>query len=361
MKKIIIFIAILFLNLNIINVTYGNNPNIIKIKLNKIKLKINSKNKEVAEPKKEKDKDFIKVNFFKDTEIDNTFYKLYNQKVLNEIKKYEEYLKQQNEEKRKKMLEKEKYLKMINEEVKELKNIIEWNEFLYMWFLYLPKNSNFILFKYNNKFYFVPNYKIEVKYIDKEKILDEKDKLIQKYSKNSVNIITDKKTWKKIKDVLNPIELDYAVNNSAFYLDRKNDFVSISKLYHIEAVKIAFKKYLKKEYNNDKALYVFFIMKNIDDLNLYKRYLINATLNFDNNYFLNVGVNHLYLNSFINDVWYRSIPLPLYLPKKQKIIKIIKKQPWLQDLLAVIIIIIIFAILNKIAINKLFYLYKDIE
>jgi len=361
LKKIGVLLLLFFMFNNLTNYSYS-------FDLKKLKEKIHQKKEQKDQTKQENIKDNKEVQIkdeedywllIKDIEIDNQFFNMYNNVVDEKLKAYQEYLKAKNEEKRKQLEEKFKYLKLLKQQVNDIKNILKKNDFLYMWVIYLPANSNLVFFQYNWKLYFVPNFDSVVEYKnneDKDIFNSEKYKILKKYSATKINKIKKSEEFNMLKEKLWLIDFDLVQDNITLLLSDWNTVL----LYPIEAFKEAVKEQEGIDYNTN-WLFVFFIPNNFWDTSIYRNKYMTGTIKLISSIFMVTGQNNIGINSIVNPIGYKEVLIPLRVVKKQQLIKVVEKQPWLLDLIVFIWILLGWWIMIWIGIKKLLNIYKDVE
>ena len=252
------------------------------------------------------------------------------------------------------------YLKILKKQVKEIKKIIKNNDFLYMWSLYLPINSNLIFFKYNEKLYFTPSFdsKIESKIngLNLSKYSDKKYENLKKiYNTNKINNIKNETEFNQLNKEFWLIDFDTVKQNINIFSDSNINI----EMYPTIAVKEALKE--KNIAYNSKWLFTFFLLNDYGDSMVYKSHYFRSSLKLVSDYFMNVWQNNIWINWYINSLWYKEIFLPLRVTKQQKITIIKEKNPSIFDIVFFLWILLIGGGLIYLGLRKMFNIYNDLE
>lgn len=304
-----------------------------------------------------KDNNILKV---KNIEIDEKFYNIYKGKVDEKLKLYNEYIKEKDEEKKKAMEAKYNYLKRLRKQVKEIKSLLKKDDFLYMWNIYLPHNSNLIFFKYNETLYFIPAFTTKIEttknLIDVNKFVDQKYKKLKEFYKtDSINIIKDKKDFDYLNNEFWLISFDSIKDWLNIFSDADANIVMYPTDALIEALK---EKWIKYKTN---WIFTFFILNNYNDTMAYKSHYLKSTIKLISDYFMNVWQNNIWINWYTNSFGYKEILLPLRVIKKQRITVIKPKSLSIFDMLAFIFILIWGGVWIYLWLKKMFNIYNDLE
>ena len=358
-KKIGVILLLLFFSTSYL----WNITNAFNLKELKAKLELRNKTKEHKiikgedQQKKEEKSDYLKL---KNIEIDSKFYNIYKSNVDKKLQLYNQYLAEQNRAKKKAMEAKYSYLKILKKQVKEIKKIIKNNDFLYMWSLYLPINSNLIFFKYNEKLYFTPSFdsKIESKIngLNLSKYSDKKYENLKKiYNTNKINNIKNETEFNQLNKEFWLIDFDTVKQNINIFSDSNINI----EMYPTIAVKEALKE--KNIAYNSKWLFTFFLLNDYGDSMVYKSHYFRSSLKLVSDYFMNVWQNNIWINWYINSLWYKEIFLPLRVTKQQKITIIKEKNPSIFDIVFFLWILLIGGGLIYLGLRKMFNIYNDLE
>jgi len=297
---------------------------------------------------------------FRNIEIDQKFYDSYKGQIDEKLKLYDQYIKEQNEEKKKAMEIKYHYLILFKKQVKEIKTLLKQNNFLYMGNVYLPSNSNLIFFRYNEKLYFIPAFttKIESKsnLADINSYINDKYKqLKKKYNINKINKINKKDEFDNLDKNFGLISFDSIKKWLNIFSDTNANII----IYPTAAVKEALKERWIKY--NTKWIFSFFILNNYNDTITYRTHYLKSTIKVVSDYFMNIWVNNIWINWYNNNFWYKEIMVPLRVIKKQKITVIKTKNLGIIDLIVFLLILGWWWFWIYLWLKKMFNIYNDLE
>ena len=304
-------------------------------------------------------------SFFKDDWLNNEIIGILDQWTKKKIEEYEEYIKLQEADKLKMEADKRNRIDEIKKNVDYVKWIIETQEGIYVGLLYIPKDTALYYIKYNDMVYLLPYYEYAINYdeelSDKNKILDEKDRIIDQLKADSTNnIITINKPedFQKIKDNFLIYTYEDFISKTMIETNQGKNFQLFDSLIVNQALKEIGLTYRYPEWT-----FLFFIENEEDTNGLYKKRWDNATIKIYNSEanMLVTGISHIENNSKRNRDMknFKEFSIPLKIKKETKNIIIKKQNMWIEDLILIIGNFIILAGIIYFSIKKVLNIYKN--
>lgn len=304
-------------------------------------------------------------SFFKDDWLNNEIIGILDQWTKKKIEEYEEYIKLQEADKLKMEADKRNRIDEIKKNVDYVKGIIETQEGIYVGLLYIPKDTALYYIKYDGMVYLLPYYEYAINYdeelSDKNKILDEKDRMIDQLKADSTNnIITINKPedFQKIKDNFLIYTYEDFISKTMIETNQGKNFQLFDSLIVNQALKEIGLTYRYPEWT-----FLFFIENEEDTNGLYKKRWDNATIKIYNSEanMLATGISHIENNSKRNRDMknFKEFSIPLKIKKETKNIIIKKQNMWIEDLILIIGNFIILAGIIYFSIKKVLNIYKN--
>lgn len=310
-------------------------------------------------------KDLVKI--FKEDTLNKEVINLLNEDIKKELKEYEEYIKKSEADKLKMEEEQRKRAEKIKQQVEDIKNLINTNNWIYMWIVYIPKTTPIYYIKYQELVYLFPYYEYKIEYTEEinntTKILSSKEQIIDKIKakNNWSNIIelTEEEDFKKLKenfvlltydDFLRWIRVESEENSKTF------------ELYMSFVVNQAIKE-LWYTYSVPDWTLVFFVENNLTPID-YKKDYENGTIkiySFETN-LLETWVSSLSRNakSISSLKNFKELYIPIKMKKDQKLIVLKERNMWVKDVLLIVWNFVLLVSLVYYTIRKLLNIYKNI-
>lgn len=303
--------------------------------------------------------------FFKDDWLNNEIIGILDQGTKKRIEEYEEYIQLQEADKLKMEADKRNRIDEIQKNVEYVKGVIETQEGIYTGILYIPKDTSLYYIKYDGMVYLLPYYEYAINYdeelSDKNKILDEKDKMIDQLKADSTNNIiniTKPEEFQKIKDNFLVYTYEDFISKTMIETNQGKNFQLFDSLVVNQALKEIWMTFRYPE-----GTFLFFIEDDEDTKAAYKQKWDNATIKIYNSEanMLATGISHIENNSKKNRNLksFKEFSIPLKIKKETKNIVIKKQNMGVQD---IVLIVANFAILGGIiyfSIKKVLNIYKN--